>query len=208
MELEGDTLRRDVLQVAVNFSHHRYLCPTGTEADSRWELKKRAFDFLLERALERLVGEKEKRGEMERQRQLLRRKLAAMRAGNWGLASMNADSEAPPPDIPALEAEIAAIDAELGRTGASALGLEESLDLVADVLSQPADWLAAREICLRLDYRGIRVAESSPAPAGELRLTELYSGTGVSRIALLARVPRGEIPEETDFLQRASRYLG
>lgn len=207
MELEGDTLHRDVLQVAVSFSQHRYVCPAGTEADSRRELKKRAFDFLLERALERLVGEKERRGELERQRQLLRRKLDAMRAGNWGLALREPDGETPAADIAALEAEIAASDAELGRSSTSALGLEESLAHVAAVLNRPADWLAAREISLRLDYRGIRVAESSPA-ARELRLTELYSGTGVRRIALLAKVPRREIPAGTDFLQKASRFLG
>lgn len=208
MELDGDAVRRDVLQVSVNFSRHRYICPAARETDSRWELKKRAFDFLLERALERLIEEKQKRGELERQRHLLRRKLAAMRAGNWGLDALFADGEGNPQDLAALEAEIEAIDAELGHGGSEALGLEESLEQVADTLGHPEDWLAAREISLRLDYRGIKVAESSPAPARELRLTELYSGTGARRIALFGRVPRGELPERPDVLKQASRYLG
>jgi hypothetical protein len=207
MELDGEVVRRDVLQVSVNFSRHRYLCPAAQEADSRWELKKRAFDFLVERALERLVGEKQRRGELERQRHLLRRKLAAMRAGNWGLDALFADGEEAPPDLSTLETEIEAIDAELGHGGAEALSLQESLERVAETLGRPADWLAAREIGLRLDYRGIKVAESSPAPSRELRLTELYSGTGARRIVLFGRVPRGEVPERPDFLKQASRYL-
>jgi hypothetical protein len=87
MELEGDAVRKDVVQVAVSFSHHRYIAPASSEKDTRWELKKRAFDFLIERALEQLALETRKRVELDRQRCLLRRKLDALRAGNWGLGS-------------------------------------------------------------------------------------------------------------------------
>jgi hypothetical protein len=208
MELDGDIVRRDVLQVSVSFSRHRYLCPAAREADARWELKKRAFDFLVERALERLAEAKQKRGELERQRLLLRRKLDAMKAGNWGLDSMFADGDESPPDLAALEADIEAVDAELGNSGSQALGLEESLEHVADTLGHPEDWLAAREICLQLDYRGIKATRPCTNSLPELRLTELYSGSGQRRIALFGRVPHGEIPERPDFLREASRYLG
>lgn len=207
MELDGDIVRRDVLQVSVNFFNHRYLCPAAQEADSRRELKTRAFDSLLERALERLVEEKKRRGELEQQRVLLRRKLTAMQTGNWGLGSIFGESGGTQPDSAGLEAEIASIDAELGEVGAQALGLEESLEHVADTLSRPGEWLASREIRLNLDYRGVKVAELSAASAQELRLTELFSHTGIRRIVLLGRVPRSEIPERPDFLRQASRYL-
>ncbi|MGZ8245411.1 hypothetical protein [Methylomagnum sp.] len=206
MALDGDTVRRDVAQVSVNFSDHRYLCPAFEEADSRRELKKRAFDFLVERALERLAEEKQKRGELEHQRHLRRRKLAAMQAGNWGLGAMFGDSAATPPDLAALETEIEAIDAALGQSGGQALSLEDSLAQVAAILDCPADWLALRERSLRLDYRGIQVTELSPT-APELRLMEIYSGTARRRIVLFGRIPRHEIPERPDFLRQASRYL-
>lgn len=207
MALDGDAVRRDVAQVSVNFSDHRYLCPAAEEADCRRELKKRAFDFLVERALERLAGEKQKRGELERQRHLLRRKLAAMQAGNWGLGGMfGGGAAATPPDLAALEREIEAIDAALGQSGGQAPSLEDSLAQVAAILDGPADWLAVRERGLRLDYRGIQVAEPSPTTP-ELRLMEIYSGAARRRIVLFGRIPRHEIPERPDFLRQASRYL-
>jgi len=207
MELEGEVMRRDVLQVAVNFFNHRYLCPTATESDSRWELKKRAFDFLVEKALEQLVEEKKHRSELDRQRHLLRQKLAAMKAGNWGLGSMFEVAGELQPDIPALEAQVESIDAELGQAGSGALGLEESLEHLIDTLGRPEDWLAGREICLRLDHRGIKVSDTSSAPSRELRLAELFTHTGLRRIVLLGRVPRAEIPGPSDFLKQARHYL-
>ena len=64
VELVDDTLRRDVMQVTVNFFNHRYLGPTSNEQDTHRELKKRAFDFLIEKALECITGERNKRSEL------------------------------------------------------------------------------------------------------------------------------------------------
>ncbi len=207
MELAEGTLRRDVMQTAVNFSNHRYLGPTGNEVDTRRELKKRAFDFLIEKALWRLTGERGKRRELGRQRHLLKQKLDAMQAGRWGLGPMLNDSEGQRPDLAALEAEIERIEAELGHSHTDHLGLEESLACVADTLSRPADWLASREVCLRLDYRGIKVPDSSAAPAMDISLSELFSGTGERRTVMLGRVARVDIPEPPDFWKTAKRYL-
>lgn len=205
MELEEETLRRDVMQTAVNFSRHRYLGPAGSEAETRWELKKRAFDFLVEAALARLAEERGKRRELDRQRHLLRQKLDAMRAGSWGLEEMLDGDGERPRDAAALEAEIEAVEAELGQFATDTLGLEDSLACVADTLANPADWLAARRLSLRLDYRGIKVPDSSPA--AEIELAELFSGTGAQRTVLFGRIARADIPPPPDFWKAAKRYL-
>ncbi|AAU91692.1 hypothetical protein MCA2285 [Methylococcus capsulatus str. Bath] len=208
MELEGDTVRKDVVQVAVSFSHHRYIAPAPSEEGARRELKKRAFDFLIERALERLARETRKRVELEHQRRLLRRKLDALRAGGWGISSALADDGLDGGGIEAAEAEIESIDAELGQVGTNALGLDQSLDCIAEVLGQPGKWLDIRPVVLRLDYRGIKLADFEPSLAGELQLTELFSATGARRIILPGRIPKGEIPDRPDVVKELSRYLG
>ena len=205
MELDGDSLRRDVMQVAVNFSGHRFLGPTGNEVDTRRELMKRAFDYLIEKALERLTGEQGKRRDLGRQRHLLRQKLDVMQSGQWGLGAMLNDSEGPGPDLADLEAEIETIEAELGQSHTDSLGLEESLALVTDTLTHATDWLAARKISLRLDYRGIKLPDSSTIP--EIELAELYSSTGERRTVVLGRFARTDIPEPPDFCKAAKRYL-
>ena len=47
IEMEGETLHRDVAQVVVNFRGHRLVDPAASEEKSRHQLKRRAFDHLL-----------------------------------------------------------------------------------------------------------------------------------------------------------------
>ena len=129
MDLQGDTLQRDVAQVAVNFSDHRYLGPSGDETETRRELMRRGFDFLIERALESIIATRSKQAELDQQRQLLQRKLRAMEAGNWGLEAAFAPSEAGGgADLVALEAEIQAVENELLTLGSKPHALEHSLE--------------------------------------------------------------------------------
>lgn len=206
-DLDGDTIRRDVMQVAVNFFNHRYLAPAASEAECRWELKKRAFDYLVERALERLTSMRIKHVERDQQRRLLRRKLEAMREGQWGLRAMIDEPVAATSDSAALETEIESIDRELTRFVGSALTLERSLEEISATLSSPADWLASQRIALRLDYRGIRVPETSDTSCIDCEFVELYAESGIRRTVLPGWLPRSEIPERTGFLKKAAHYL-
>ena len=58
MDFAGETLRRDVEQVVVNFCNHRFVAVTDDETATRRELKKRAFDNLIATALRRIVAER------------------------------------------------------------------------------------------------------------------------------------------------------
>ena len=81
MELAGDMLRRDVAQVSVSFRKHRLIEITGNEAETRRQLKRRAFDHLLTLALTRIAEVHGEHADLARQRDLLRRKLSALRQG-------------------------------------------------------------------------------------------------------------------------------
>ena len=207
VELVGDILRRDVMQVTVNFSNHRYLGPGSNERDTRRELKKRAFDFLIEKTLERITGERSNRKELGRQQHLLKQKLRTMKAGNWGLDAMLTDLEQPHPDIAALESKIEAIDRELGQLNTDNLGIEESLACVIDTLSHPAACLASREFCLHLDAMGVKMQDLSAKSAKEIVLNEIFSGTGERRIIILGYIARTDIPEPPDLWREGYRYL-
>jgi hypothetical protein len=208
MELDGETLKRDVLQTAVSFCDYRYLAPSDSERMTRRELKKRGFDFLLERALERIVAEKTRRGELARERQLLRRKLAALKSGRWGLDPLFSDTDEPGPGTDALEAEICAIDAKLGQFSGMELGLEESLHHVTDTLSRPEKWLSLHPLRLSLDYRGIKLDESDVECPEPIDVFEIASSNGLRRIVLLGRIPRDQLPEPADMIKLGQAYLG
>lgn len=208
MELDGELLKREVLQTAVSFGNHQYLAPSATERRTRRELKRRAFDFLVRRAQEQLLATQTSRSDLVRQRHRLRARLEALQAGHAGHASIQDIMGQPGSGPAALEAEIAAIDAELGRYGKVELGLEESLRRIEDILAQPATWLTARPLQLTLDYRGIKLNGEEAGSPEPIAMTELSSSNGSRRIVMLGKIPRVRFPLPTDIIKRGQAYLG
>ncbi|MGD8935960.1 MAG: hypothetical protein PVF07_05730 [Thiogranum sp.] len=209
MQLQGDVVQRDVPQVVVNFYNHRYFGPAASEAENRWQGKVRIFDYLIERALERIVATRGKRTELEYQRGLLQRKLAAMKCGDWGLGPMLAEAEHEQRDPATLEAEIDAIEKELLELGARPDELEHTLQHIIDTLGRPSDWLDLRKTTVTLNRMSVKTADPQAAGASRLELNELFASTGgETRILLPGRFPRQDLPERPDFLTEAQRYLG
>jgi hypothetical protein len=208
MEHQGDRVRRDVQQVSVNFFNHRFVCPADNEAETSLELKKRAFDYLLKMALEKISATRGKHQELKREQQLLDKKLAAMKAGGWGLETMLSPDEEHAPDMGALAVKIDAVESELLALGTARGGLERNLDLLAEVLTQPAHWLHRDEVSLHLNAMGIKSDASPGGPVNDLQLIGLFSASGERRIVLPVRLLRSELPERPDFFKQASRYLG
>ena len=208
MAQQGDRVRRDVQQVSVNFFNHRFVCPADNEAETSLELKKRAFDYLLKMALEKILAIRGKHQELKREQQLLDKKLAAMKDGGWGLETMLSPGENHALDLGGLAAKIDAVESELLELGAASGVLERNLVQLAEVLAQPAHWINRDEVCLRLNAMGIRTDASSEEPANELQLLGLFSASGERRIVLPVRLLHSELPERPDFFKQASRYLG
>ena len=209
MDLRGDTLQRDVAQVAVNFSDHRYLGPSGDETETRRELMRRGFDFLIEKALESIIATRSKQAELDQQRQLLQRKLRAMEAGNWGLEAAFAPSEAGGgADLVALEAEIQAVENELLTLGSKPHALEHSLEHIRATLGDPARWLDMRSVTLELSPMSVKAGPGTTGRSCQLELSELFSASGRQRTVLLGRFPAQDLPPRPDFMEQAARWLG
>jgi hypothetical protein len=208
MALHGDTVRRDVAQVVVNFSDHMYLGPSDSEATTRYELMRRAFDFLIEKALQGIVAARGKKAELEQQRQLLQRKLIAMDAGNWGLEPVLAAGQTGHPDLAALEDEIQAVETELLDQKVNPHALEHSLEQLGETLGDPAQCIDMRGTSLEIDQMSIKRGPGTNGPCYKLDLTELFFPSGNRRIVLLGRFPVRELPPRNDFLSEAERLLG
>jgi len=209
MDLRGDTVQREVAQVAVNFSDHRYLGPSDNETETRHELMRRGFDFLVETALQDIVAARSRKTELDQQRQLLQRKLKAMQAGNWGLQTVFATDSGAGSDPAALEAEIETVESELMALGSPPQALEHSLEQLSATLGDPAHWLDARTIRLTLNQMSIKAGSGAAGSVYELELTELFApASDRRRIILLGRFPVQELPPRRDFLAQAERLLG
>jgi len=202
MELAGDLLHRDVQQVSVSFRNHRLVEPTASEADTRRLLKKRAFDHLLMLALTRIAELKTTRTDLSRQRDLLQRKLNALKKGGWGFDVVE-DSL---PEHKSLIAELRRIENELSKLGTDAGALQGRLDIIVDVLGHAEQQLWAEEFILYLDNMNIQRDEKDTS-ANRIALQELHNARGTRLALLLVSLAPGELPRRESAISAAQRYL-
>jgi uncharacterized coiled-coil protein SlyX len=74
--------------------------------------------------------------------------------------------------------------------------LDDYLEQVRRVLSQPKPYLQVRPLTLRLNRMGVKLDANSPEPGETLNLIELES-MGERRIGTLVRFGREELPDAT-----------
>ena len=110
-------------------------------------------------------------------------------------------------DLDSLEAEIASVDNELEKLGASHAVLDRNLQIISDTLDCPQELLAIRSVRLELDSMNIRADTSTSAKVHELELSEAYSGIGATRILLPGWFPVDELPPGRESIADAMRYL-
>ena len=203
-DLVGDHVRRDVAQVAVNFSGHRLVEPTRNEADTRRQLKRRAFDHLLTLALSRIAEARGSRTDLSRQRALLRSKLKTLEQSGWSFEAQQGEGERPDPD--ALNAELQATESELASLGADSGALHANLDIVTDVLGHAEQQLWGGELVMHLDRMNIQ-RDAQAASAQQIVLPEMHNAQGHHLVMLMVSLAPGELPQREDFYTAAARYL-
>jgi len=209
--LEGNMIRRDVPQTAVNFHQHRLMFPTGSETKTRRDLRKRAFDHLIETALERLVSIRSQKQQFEQQqRQLLQKKTKLLKGANVGLEPL-LDPNVPPLTNPvAIDRRLREIEVELGRLRADSATIDDHLAQVVATLREPEQYLRLERVSLTLDHMNIKVDQDPSRNANTLTFNEIFLGNDRRIIALLIHFPSGEILPPPDFFNEANRllYLG
>jgi hypothetical protein len=210
VELHGDRVLRDIQQTAVNFHNHHIAFPATSEAATRQELQKRAFDYLIEAALQRLLSIRARKNQLEQQqRRLLQQKAQVLKSARLGLAPLIANPSTPRlPDSATTERQLREIEAELRLVRADSATIGEQLALVAATLREPGQHLRLERISLTLDHMNIRVPAHSPRASNTLTFDEVLIDNRHRFIILLVRVPSSEIPPPPDFFAEAQRLLG
>ncbi len=190
-EMCGDMVMRDVPQVTVCFESHRLIDPAGDEGETRLRLKKRAFDYLIRIALQRITAAKGERKDLERQSALLQAKLDMLRRGGWGF---DGAGPAPGEDIGLLEERLEQVEAQLSDLGGGGM-LESYLDMVAEVLGKPEEHISVGMETVILDSMRIR-RERADVNAAELTLYTLGGVEGGGYALQLVAIPVEEIREQ------------
>jgi hypothetical protein len=186
--MAGDIVIRDIPMVTVSFEAHRFLDPTGDEAETRRLLKRRAFDHLLGLALKRLGGVKSERRDLERRRELLQAKLNLLEREGWGFHTLSAESGAGAD----VEAQLGEIEQQLRRLGGDDRMLHAYLEIVAEMLGRPEEHLWGGLETLFIDRMGVKRQEAAD-DASELKLRMLYNSAGSGRAVMLVALKNEEL---------------
>lgn len=202
MELSGESMRRDVAQLTVSFRNHRLVDVADSEAETRRQLKRRAFDHLLSLALARIVDVREERTDLVHQRDVLRHKLLMLERNGWSFE----EGEGAPSDPASLQAELSDIELQLERLGSDASVLNTHLDIVVDQLAQAGQLLQRDTFRMRLDSMNIQ-RDAEDESGRDIVLPEIHNVRGRRSALLLIAVVPGELPERENLLASAHRYL-
>ncbi|MBL8259447.1 MAG: hypothetical protein JNM60_06545 [Candidatus Competibacteraceae bacterium] len=205
--LEGNIIRRDVPQITVNFHSHRVTFPTGSETKTRREVKKRAFDYLIETALKRLVSVRTQKQQLEQQqRLLLQRKTKLLKGKSIGLEPL-LDSPAADVTPAAIDRQLREVEAELGRLRADSATLDDHLAKVVATLREPEKYLRLDRVSMTLDHMNIKTDQSASANASTLIFDDILLGKNRRITTLLIRFPSSELLPERDFFEEANKML-
>ncbi len=209
--LEGNMIRRDVPQTTVNFHQHRLTFPTGSETKTRREVKKRAFDYLIETALERLVSVRTKKQQLEQQqRQLLQKKTKLLKEAKVGLEPLLDPNVTAMTNPATIDRRLREIETELGRLRADSATIDDHLTKVVATLREPEKHLRLERVSLTLDHMNIKVSQDSSRNTNTLTFEEVLFGKDRRVTTLLICFPSGVILPQPDFFDEANRllYLG
>jgi hypothetical protein len=197
MGLSGDMLVREIRQTVVSFSRHQLFFPAASEDELRRELRRRTLVFLATRALENIGELRTRRGDLEERRRRLQARLRALRGHAQGLRPLLSSPEdvADARRTAALEQRLVQTEEALVVARTQLGTLDDYLEQVRQVLSQPEPYLQVRPLNLRLNRMGVKLDANSAEPGENLTLIELES-MGERRIGALVRFARKELPPD------------
>ena len=205
-ELRGDMIQREVQRTAFNFTNHAIVAPAATEEALRLEVKERAYMNLVERALARLVAVKHQRGDLEKQRALLRSKLRTLTSGGLGLQPFAASTPEESGDAASLEARLDEIEAELGHAGARTETLDRHLSQVIEVMNTPEQQLRVTQASIRVTQMGYVVTDETDDEYDEVDYTKVETDNESGEFAVrLVTFPLKELSSPAQFRPRLYR---
>jgi len=204
-ELRGEMIQREVPRTAFSFTNHAIVAPAATEKALRLEVKERAYMNLVERSLAHLVSIKHRRGELEKQRTLLRSKLRALQSGRLGMQPFVAASPMESGDAASLEVTLDEIELELGDATWRTDTLDRHLSRVIEVMSNPEEQLRVTPASIRVTQMGFVSTDEADEEYDEVEYTEVATGQSGDFAVRLVTFPAKELSPPEQFRPRFYR---
>jgi hypothetical protein len=209
--LEGETMRRDVVQQTISFSDHQVRMCGRTDAELRREIVRRLVDQLGLDALTQIAQGKEQRDILEQERALLKTRLQMLERQGVGLRSVLGHEAGPGAhELAELQEQIGENEGKLASLGIRSEALERELGQLCAVLSKPGPHLYVERRHLRLDRMNVVLPPESAADSADLviQVARIPTTPPELRAFVLVRFARAELLPAPNMFDEASRLLG
>ncbi len=200
--LFGNIVRRDIAQVTVSFSGHWIgVCAPSAE-EARTQMRWRAFNSLVDSALERITHIKSTTRNLEMERAMLRTKLNETRAQNIGLDSLVDDRWLGGDAWQATQKRLEETERKLTESRVSLATLDDYLIQASRVLAHPYRYLKVKGERVRLNRMGIKMTDGSDE--GDTIVTaRITVGNQAPFNVVLVTYPRAEMVDLGHYQKKA-----
>jgi hypothetical protein len=192
--LEGDIIKRDVPQVAVEFYDHQVVTPVATEGENRRELIHRGLALLATQTLEEILRIHSLREELSSERRMLAVKLKIRHSRERGLERLLTVGVKRNEDEGQALQLLEAIDHQLQELEPGSETPQDFLHKLEEVLLNPGGVLMGKTLQMRLNWMGVKLSAESTENVPEIKLFELEIPGRAQRVAVLANVSRDDWP--------------
>jgi len=219
--LEGDTMRRDVVQETINFGDHQVRMCGRSEAELRDEIVRRLVVQLGLQGIARYAAQQTERGLLERERALLRTRLRLLEREGAGIGALVGDgaaagaaaagaAAADAGEFARLQADMADNEDAIRRLGLRADALDRELAEVCAVLADPAAHLFVHTRCCMLSRMNVVREPGHPDGGDELvfQVAQIPTVPPQARAFALVRFARADLRSPDGLLDDAARLLG
>jgi hypothetical protein len=209
--LEGDTMRRDVVQETISFGDHQVRMCGRTEAELRDEIVRRLVVQLGLQGMARYAAQQTERGLLERERALLHTRLRLLEREGAGIGALVGDGAAADAgELARLQADMADNEEAIRRLGLRSDALDRELAEVCAVLADPAAHLFVHTRCCMLNRMNVVQAPGHPDGGDELvfQVAQIPTVPPQARAFALVRFARADLRTPDGLLDDAARLLG
>ena len=189
---QGEIVRRDVAQVAVEFHDHRVVAPGADETENRRELFHRGLYVLATHTLEEILRIHSIREELTEERRILAVKLKIQHSRERGLEGLLAGGGNSSESSEQAKQLLEEIDKQLMELEPGSGNPQDFLNRLEIVLLDPENFLTGQTIRMRLNWMGVKQSKESAENAPEVTLAELEIPGKVKRVAALVAVTAEE----------------
>lgn len=191
--LEGEFIRRDVMQTAISFFDYKVLSPAIDDKEVRNGIKKCIYDGLVTYVLQHIASIKIERRDLVHQRRILHAQLRSRQKSGNGLSALLAEAHIESEQCSNLAEELKQAETRLHKITGDSDVLSFYLEEIRKILAQPENFIQLNRACFHLSDMGIKLDVEAAHSDDAVCFSELEITNVMKRVVTIIRYNKNEI---------------